>query len=125
MSERLSKIADRYEELISKGLEFIDVDRESLDDFTLIYLDQILNPAGLEYSIATVRLDNTVLFKIEHPEIAYLHHDPVEGKHMWADVGFHNALDNNRVLAMMAELSGVLLSSTLLLRMFGVKDGQN
>lgn len=123
MSERLSQIADKYEELVSKGLEFHEVDHDTLDPSTNRYL-RLLDDTGLRYLIATVRIDRTVLFKIDHPWIAYLHHDPVEMVHMWADVGFQSALNNTRVLATLAELAGILLPSSHLLKLFGVEDGE-
>lgn len=124
MSERLTKIADKYESLVNRGLEFVEVDYDSLRPATKQYLS-ILDDTGLNYLIATVRLDNTVLFKIDHPWIGYLHHDPVESAHMWADKSFSEALNNDRVLATLAELSGVLLSSPFFLKMFGIDDERN
>jgi hypothetical protein len=126
---RLSVIADQYEELVNlvsgkSQIEWVDVDKEHLHPSTVKYLEMILEPAGLSYKIANVRLGGTVLFKLDHPSyireaICYFHHDPVEGKHMWAGQGFHDALDNDRVLALLAEEAGVVLPAEFLVKTMG------
>lgn len=121
MNVRLTDIANEYERLVLNGLVFATVDKSLLHPSTVLYLEQILEPSGIEYWIANIRLDGTVLFKLNHPKICFLHHDPVEEKHMWADDGFHNAIPNNKVLALLAELSDRLLPGEVLMSLF---DGE-
>lgn len=102
---RLSQIADSYEEMVERDtLTWQPVDKATLDATTVLYLESILEPSGLQYVMAAERLDRTVLFKIEHRTIRYLHHDPLTEQHMWAGHGFHEALPNDEVLVMLRDL---------------------
>jgi hypothetical protein len=127
---RLSIIADQYEELVNlvsgkSPIVWVTPQKEQLNASTIKYLENIIEPAGFSYKVATVRLGGTHLFKLDHPidmireAICYFHHDPVEGKHMWAGQGFHDALDNDRVLALLAEQCGVVLPAGFLVKLMG------
>lgn len=104
--QRLSQISDQYERLVQENaLTWVPVDKMTLAPTTVLYLSVILDPSGLEYLMAEQRLDRTVLFKVDHPTIRYLHHDPVTDSHMWAGEGFAEALPNDKVLAVLAVLA--------------------
>lgn len=102
--QRLS-IADQYEKLVQEdALVWSPVNKADLKPATILYLEAILDPTGLEYSIADQRLGHTVLFKVEHPTIRYLYHDSALELHMWAGEGFAEALSNDWVLMELARL---------------------
>lgn len=103
---RLSDIADRLEEAIEKDvISWLDVDKSTLPEPTRLYVENFLECTNLKYKIADIRLDSTCLFKIDHPTICYFHHDPKTHAHLWAGVGFKEALDNNFVLASLMSMS--------------------
>lgn len=126
---RLAKIADQYEYKLSRNeINWVTPNKESLNALTIKYLENIIEPAGISYKIASIRLGGTYLFKLSHPShlinenVCYFHHDPVEGKHMWAGQGFHDALDNSRVLALLAEQCGLILPADFLVQMMDDKQ---
>lgn len=97
---RLQLVADQYERMVNDGrVQWEPVNKQTLAPSTIEYLETILEPSGLTYMVAKERLQGTVLFKVNHPSIRYLHHDPETEQHMWAGDGFHEALPNNAVLA--------------------------
>lgn len=117
--ERLKLVADQYERMVGDGtIQWRPVDKRTLDRSTIEYLETILEPSGLSYSIAEQRLQGTVLFKVHHPTICYLHHDPATQQHMWANEGFHEALPNNAVLASLAGMAGVELPHRTMVGIF-------
>jgi hypothetical protein len=119
MNMRLTDIANQYERMVGEGaIKWLPVDKSNLPESTVKYVELFLGPSGLGYMVAEQRLGGTILFKIDHPTICYLHHDPVGESHMWADDGFHNALNNNSTLATLASLSGVNVSHESLMRLF-------
>ena len=114
---RLKRVADRYEEMVNDGtIKWEPVIRETLDASTIRYITIILDPTGLKYQIAQQRLEGTVLFKIDHPTICYLHHDPITQQHMWADKGFHEAICNDMVLVEFAKMLGCKLPREVMMR---------
>jgi hypothetical protein len=128
-TSRLAKIADQYEDMVARSeINWVTPNKESLNALTIEYLENIIEPAGITYKIANIRLGGTYLFKLNHPSylinenVCYFHHDPVEGKHMWAGQGFHDALDNSRVLALLAEQCGLILSADFLVQMMDDKQ---
>jgi len=58
-----------------------------------------LDDNKIKYKVATVRLGGTILFKVDDELVHYLHHDPKQEKHRWANEGFHSFIDNNLALA--------------------------
>ena len=120
---RLSLIADSNERMVKDDtIKWGPVNKSTLDPSTVEYLETILEPSGLTYSIAEQRLDETVLFKVHHPTICYLHHDPATQQHMWANEGFHEALPNNAVLATLAGMAGVELPHRTMVKVFDDLD---
>jgi len=120
---RLQLISDEYERLVNDGqARWEPVNKETLDPCTVEYLETVLEPSGLTYMVAEQRLQGTVLFKVNHPNIRYLHHDPQTGSHMWAGDGFHEALPNNAVFATLAGMAGVKLPHGIMLRIFDEID---
>lgn len=110
MKLKLTDIANEYERLVNADLLiWHEVDKRLLDESTVRYLETILEPSGLYYQVADVKVYDTVLFKINHETIKYLHHDPDTKQHMWADEGFHNALPNDIVLLELARLAGIIM----------------
>lgn len=104
--ERLPRIADKYERLVnSGGIRWIPVDQSSLHPHTVRYINAFLDPSKLKYLIADLRVEKTVLFKIEHDYIKFLHHDPITVQHMWVGDGFHEFLPNDAVLDILHKLA--------------------
>ncbi len=123
MSTRLADVANQYEKMVGEGaIRWLPVDKSNLPAPTLKYIELFLDPSGLEYMVAEQRLSDTVLLKINHPTICYLHHDPVSESHMWADEGFHNSLDNNSVLATLVHLFDTKIPHRSLVRLFNWLD---
>lgn len=123
MNERLKMIADQYEHLVNNGsLKFEMVDKSTLAPSTVLYIETMLDRMQIRYQVCNIRLDDTVLFKLDHPTVHYLHHDPVTDQHMWADEGFHAGIDGHRAVALLAEHRNILLPTSYLLEMFGIMD---
>jgi hypothetical protein len=102
--DRLGRIADEWERLVnSDSLKWLPVAKDSLASSTIAYLEDILEPSGIQYLMADQRVEGTVLFKLTDPQavatgLCYLHHDPQTHLHQWGDAGFHNGLNGNDVL---------------------------
>lgn len=94
------RICDEYERLISVGkLKWIKVSHKHLPPSTRAYCRMWLDDNKIKYKVATLRLGGTILFKVDDKFVHYLHHDPKQEKHMWADEGFHSFIENNEALA--------------------------
>jgi hypothetical protein len=102
------EICDTYEKMVEADeLTWVEVDHSKIPASTSLYCKMWLDYCGIKYKMATLQLGETYLFKVEDDFVKYLHHDPVHEKHMWADEGFHNYIDNNDALAKLSARSGV------------------
>lgn len=98
-NDRPGLIADDWEELVNRPGELAWTTAAHAPPETREYL-KLLEDAHIAYEMADRCVRGTYLFRIrwlEHPEVHYLVHDPGTRAHMWADEGFHNALDNDRL----------------------------
>ena len=103
--ERYDRVSNELERLVNTpgAIKWEEPDIEFLKQSTKDYLKTCgLLDYGIKFWVADVKLEGTVLFKIEDDFACYLHHDPVTDVHMFADEGFHNAVNNNRALARLA-----------------------
>jgi hypothetical protein len=95
---RLSEIADEYERLIGEGsIGWSQADLSKLPPNTKSYLEMMLVIPQWDFEVADQVIEDTYLFRIDHPVIKYLHHIPQTDQHMWAGEGFHEALDASKI----------------------------
>lgn len=102
--ERIAEInnsAQVFETLVNTegAIVWTQVNKPKLPTTTLLYYEMFVEGAGLRAEVSDKVVNGTYLFRIlNHPTIKFLHHAPDgEGLHMWADEGFHNALDNDAI----------------------------
>lgn len=98
-------IADQFERLVNTegALRFLPVDKSAMHPATREFLETIIEPTGISCTIADVRLHGgAVLFKLDDERVPFVSHLPDRQTHMYADAGFHNALEPNKVLAYFA-----------------------
>lgn len=102
-----------YKDLLDTGrLQFLPINRALLDKPTLEYLDTMLGNGQVGASLASASIDDTVLLKIDHPEIGFLYHDPSSRSHLWLNKDISGSLDNGFV-------------RSLLMREFGYEEGED
>ena len=101
------RICDEYEQLVAAGkLKWIKVNHKHLPPSTSAYCQMWLDDNKIKYKVATLRIGGTILFKVDDKVVHYLHHDPKQKTHMWADEGFHSFIDNNLALAQLSSRNG-------------------
>jgi len=106
---RLQWMADEFQKLVNTPGEvvWLPVDKAELDPRTVRYLEMGLDPTGIAYEICSERVLGSVLFRLDDPQVRYLHHDPESLSHQWGAEGFHDALDGDEVFNYMCQRAGL------------------
>ncbi len=85
---------------------WIKVDFKTLPPSTRNYLQKFVTCYKHKVNRHVDTIDGQYVFKIDHPEVAYLIHNPGNATHMWGDKNFEN-MDGNCALAVLAGAPGL------------------
>ena len=106
ISEQAARIVQKWNELFhTKSLTFRPATYNDLPLPTKNYLTFLLQGLQLPFQLADHEVLGTVLLKFDDDELAYLHHWPEYGLHIWLDHNFEN-LPDTTYLSRIAELHG-------------------
>jgi len=95
------KAIEIYNKLFAENkLNFSDFEISELPESTRRYLETIVLDLGYSVSLHNPVIDDEYLFRINHPIMKYLLHNPNYPSHIWADTDFNN-VENNQALVLL------------------------